>query len=96
MPRVLRSDLAESDLIEIWFFIAKDSPAAADRFLDLLDEKCELLAGSPEIGRRREELAPGLRGFPVKRYTIYYRQTDAGIEVVRVLSAYRDLGLQFP
>jgi toxin ParE1/3/4 len=96
LAKVLWSDLAESDLVEIWFFIAKDSPDAADRFLDLLDQKCELLAGSPEIGRRRNELSPGLRSFPVRRYTIYYRQTDTGIEVARILSAYQDLGLHFP
>lgn len=94
--RVQRSDLAEADLIEIWFFIAKDSPDAADRFLDLLAEKCQLLADSPEMGRRRDELAPTLRSFPVGRYAIYYRMTPKGIELARVLSAYRDLDAFFP
>jgi toxin ParE1/3/4 len=94
--RVRRSDLAEADLIEIWHFIAKDSPGAADRFLDLLEEKCQLLADSPEMGRRRDELAPALRSFPVERYAIYYRIAPGGIEIVRVLSAYRDLDAFFP
>jgi toxin ParE1/3/4 len=91
MARVLRSSTAEGDLVDIWMFIAKDSPDAADRFLDHLAQKCELLAESPEIGRRREELAPRLRSFPVGRYVIFYRIADPGIEVVRVLSAYRDV-----
>ena len=94
--RVQRSDLAEADLVEIWLFIAKDSPDAADRFLDLLAEKCELLAGSPEMGRRRDAFAPALRSFPVGRYAIYYRVTREGIEIARVLSAYRDLDAFFP
>jgi toxin ParE1/3/4 len=64
LPTVLRSDLAEDDLVEIWLFIAKDSPNAADRFLDLLDQKCQLLAESPEIGRRRPELAPACAASP--------------------------------
>jgi toxin ParE1/3/4 len=95
LPRVIRSSLAKSDLIEIWFFIAKDSPDAADRFLALISEKCELIATSPEMGRRRDELAPGLRSFPVGRYLIFYRPIEDGIEVARVLSAYRDTGAFF-
>lgn len=94
--RVRRSDLAEADLIEIWHFIAQDSPDAADRFLDLLEEKCHLLAASPEMGRRREDLAPALRSFPVGRYAIYYRMAPGGIEIARVLNAYRDLDAFFP
>lgn len=71
MANVRRSALAERDLLEIWAFIARDNPSAADRFLDLIGEKCDLLAVSPEMGRRREELAPSLRSFPVGRYIIF-------------------------
>lgn len=91
MASVRRSALAERDLLEIWSFIARDNPGAADRFLDLVGEKCELLANSPEIGRRRDDLAPSLRSFPVGRYVIFYRPAERGIQVVRVLSAYRDI-----
>lgn len=91
MAEVFRSNLAELDLLEIWHFIAEDSENAADRFLNLIGEKCELLAEFPKMGRLREELAPGLRSFPVKRYVIFYRPVDQGIEVVRVLSGYRDI-----
>ncbi len=95
MAEVLRSNLAELDLLEIWAYIAEDSSGAADKFLDLLDQKCSTLAEAPKIGRLREELAPDLRSFPVKRYIIFYRPIDGGIEVARVLSAYRDLGRVF-
>jgi len=33
-PAIDRSDLAESDLVDIWFHIACDDPIAADRFID--------------------------------------------------------------
>jgi toxin ParE1/3/4 len=89
------SRLAEQDLLEIWNYIARDNPDAADRFVDLLVQKCEFLADSPEIGRRREELSPRLRSFPVGRYIIFYRIAEKGIEVARILSAYRDLGQFF-
>jgi toxin ParE1/3/4 len=42
VARVLRRPLAHSDLTEIWAFIAEDSEAAADRFLDVLEEKFAL------------------------------------------------------
>ena len=90
MGEVLRSPLAETDLLEIWSFIAEDSPDNADRFLDLLAQKAELLSDNPRLGRARPELATGLRSFPVQRYVLYYRSSREGIELVRVLSAYRD------
>jgi len=87
--------LAEQDLLDIWTYIAQDNPEAADRFVDLLVQKCDNLCDFPEIGTRRDELAPSIRSFPVGRYVIFYRMADPDVEVVRVLSAYRDLGQFF-
>lgn len=95
MARARLSRLAEQDLLEIWSYIARDNPDAADRFVDLLTEKCGLLAEAPEMGRRREELSPRLRSFPVGRYVIFYRIAERDIEVARIISAYRDLGQIF-
>ena len=39
MPRVTRRPLAQTDILEIWDFIADDSVAAADRWVDHLDEQ---------------------------------------------------------
>ena len=44
MPRVTRRPLAQTDILEIWDFIADDSVAAADRWVDHLDEQFRLLA----------------------------------------------------
>ena len=68
MPRVKRRPLAQTDILEIWDFIADDSVAAADRWVDHLDEQFRLLATQPMMGRSRQELAPGVRSFPVGRY----------------------------
>ena len=93
MDRVNKLPTARSDLIEIWQYIADDSPENADRFLDTLEEKMGLLADNPRMGSRREELAEGLRAFPVKSYVIYYRPhgRKEGIEVVRVLNANQNI-----
>jgi toxin ParE1/3/4 len=91
MPTVLRTSQAHLDLVEIAFRIAEENPAAADRWLDLVNEKCRLLAQMPELGRKRPDLAPGLRGLPVGNYVIFYRPMKDGIQVIRVLHGARDL-----
>jgi len=91
MPTVLRTSQAHLDLVEIAFRIAGESPAAADQWLDLIAEKCQLLARMPELGRKRPDLAPELRGLPVGNYIIFYRPMNDGIQVIRVLHGARDL-----
>ena len=54
-PRLRRTARAEEDLIDIWAYVARDNPAAADRLLDLLDEKSQALARTPQIGMARED-----------------------------------------
>ena len=89
------SEKAREDLIDIWQYIALDSMENADNFVDLVYEKCADLAAFPEMGRRRDELIPGIRSLPVKRYVIFYRIRENNIEISRILSAYRDLGSVF-
>ena len=43
------------------------------------------------MGRRRDELLEELRSFPVDDYLIFYRPIEGGIEILRVISGYRDL-----
>jgi toxin ParE1/3/4 len=73
MARVTRRPEAESDVIEIWTYIAEDSVAEADRWVDRLDERLRLWATQPAIGRPREELAPSLRSMPFGRYVALCR-----------------------
>ena len=91
MAKIERSSQAQRDLVDIWLYIADDSPAAADKFLDQIDTICKLLSASPLLGRSREELGRKLRSFPVGDYLIFYRPKRTGIVVVRVLSGYRNL-----
>ena len=95
MPRVTRRPLAEADVFEIWDYIADDSLAAADRWVDRLDEQLRLLAAQPVMGRARDELAPCVRSFPFGRYVVFYVPLDDGIDVVRVLHGARDIDAVF-
>ena len=89
--QLLISEQATHDLTDIWLYIANDSPQAADKFLDAILKQCRLFCTSPEMGRQRDELLPGIRSFSIKRYIIFYRVIRDAVEVVRVLSAYRDV-----
>jgi len=91
MPRVDRTDQAQRDLEEILSFLDDWSPSAANRFAKTLRERTESLARMPEIGRSREELAPGLRSLTAGRYLIFYRPTEDGIMVIRVAHGSRDI-----
>jgi toxin ParE1/3/4 len=86
---------ARRDLAEINGFIIEESPQAANRFLRAFNKKCQLLAQFPEMGRAWNELRPPLRSFPIDRYLIFYCPVSEGIQVVRVLSGYRDLEAVF-
>lgn len=85
------SEQATHDLADIWLHVANDSPQVADKFLNLILEQCQLICSAPEIGRIRDELLPGIRSFPIKRYIVYYRVAAQSIEIIRILSGYRDI-----
>jgi toxin ParE1/3/4 len=85
------SVLAKSDLDCIWDYIAADSPIAADRLIDRIEDMIEMLARHPLLGRPRSELSPGLRSFAVGEYLIFYFARQHKLLVARVLSGYRNL-----
>jgi toxin ParE1/3/4 len=93
MPgEILRRPQARLDLIDIWNYIADDNEAAADRLLDRIGGVLQMLSEQPKAGRERAEPAPGLRSFPVGNYLLFYLPRPGGIDLVRVLSGYMDIG----
>ncbi len=91
MPQVTRTEQAELDLIDILVFLGRFGQRVADRFSDALDRACQLRAQFPQMGDACEELGPGVRRFPVDSYVVYYRPTDGGIEVLRVMHGSRNV-----
>ncbi len=78
--------------------IKVDNPVLALRFIYALNAAYDLLAKDPKISVVRDfgqpELA-GLRMWPLRgwfdKHLIFYRQTDKGIEIVRLLHASQDI-----
>jgi toxin ParE1/3/4 len=91
MNRYIIAPIAKQDLKEINHYLIRFSPAAARRLKEQIKQQCQSLATFPEMGRKADNLAPGLRSFPVGDYLIFYRLGNKHIEIVRVLSGYRDL-----
>jgi len=50
MTLVIHSQQAHLDLLSIWAYIAEDNPNAADKLLDVIDNKCNLLGENPKLG----------------------------------------------
>ena len=80
------TEQAESDVIDIWAYVAADSIDAADRLTDRFTETYQRLTATPGMGSKQEQYRPDLRAFPIGNYII-----DDGIEVYRVLHGARDL-----
>lgn len=95
MP-VLRQLKAIEDLEEISDYIAEHNQAAALRFLQAVEDSFQLLERLPLAGRVCRFRSPDLAGVRkrvvdgFRRYVIYYRPIDDGIEVLRVLHGSRD------
>ena len=84
------SVLAEQDLEEIWSYVAEAaSPATADRLIDAIIDRFELLLEQPRMGRLRPEFGAGVRSFTVENHVIYYRH-DEDVVIARVLHGRRD------
>ena len=91
MPRLLIRPEAESDLDEIWWYIAQDSPNQADKFLDRIQETLLALADYPKMGSCRDEIKSGVRSHLVGNYLIFYFPLHDGIDIIRVMNKARDI-----
>lgn len=97
MPRKLvvrHLPAAESDLLDIYYWLAKDSPARAASFLARLDERIGRLATHPRLGRvpRHPRLREaGYRVLMIESYLIFYIVRESVVEIHRAVHGSRSL-----
>lgn len=84
------TDPAREDLDHIWSYIAAHNIAAADKMIQRLVERFDMLARQPLIGEACPDLKPNLRSFPVRPYVIYYIVEAEDVAMIRVLHGARD------
>ncbi|WP_008313234.1 type II toxin-antitoxin system RelE/ParE family toxin [Leptolyngbya sp. PCC 6406] len=63
----------------------------AERFLSKLDAKFARITQFPNLGRPRDEILPELRSLALESYLILYIATESRVDILRVVSGYRDL-----
>jgi len=86
-------DVEESSL----FYLVHASEAVSVRFEAAVMETCAWILENPTSGARREFLSPrlsGLRMWSVRgfeKHLLFYRETEEGVEVVRVVHGARDI-----
>ena len=92
MPSVIYAPEADDDLFGIVEYIARDKPEAARKWLRKIRKTCETIAAQPEMGELRPGFGvAGARTFSVGNYVIFFRGTEGGIEVSRVIHGNRDM-----
>ncbi|QEG41829.1 type II toxin-antitoxin system RelE/ParE family toxin [Roseimaritima ulvae] len=92
MPRIRLTASAQSDLAEIWHYIAieQQSPLNADSLADAFNERFQLLASHPHSEELVEHLRLGTRRSIVKkRFLVFYQAESDGILILRVLHGAR-------
>ncbi|MBY3174216.1 type II toxin-antitoxin system RelE/ParE family toxin [Rhizobium leguminosarum] len=76
---------AQRQMRDIWRNIAVHNEPAADRLLQKLFDKFELVAAHPEMGPARPEISPVARLIIEGRYIAIYEPTNYGAEIVVVV-----------
>jgi toxin ParE1/3/4 len=95
-PQFRLTEPAVQDIKQIADYIAQQSGLdAADRFLSKLDAKFSTVAQFPNLGRKRDEILPNSRSLSLNNYLILYLPIGQDIEILRVVSGYRDLTALF-
>jgi len=82
---IVVSPEAREDIDQLYAYLARDSPAAADHILARIIEVLDLLA-SGQFEGRRVTLRDGqiVHGWAVPPYRVYYRKIADEFQVVRV------------
>src|ERR1700749_4915669 len=100
-PRVVRKPEVRRDLVESADYIAQGNLDAALRFLDAAERAFDFWAPKREAGQPcnfpQAELA-GVRVWPIygfRNYLAFYRPTNDGVEIWRVLHGARDIDALF-
>ena len=77
---------AKRDLEAIWLYTLEEwGLEQANRYTDELTDVFAQLAVGPQLGTACDHIRTGYRRRRVGRHVVYYRMTDYGISVVRIL-----------
>ena len=89
---------AETDLDDIWIYVARDSGSLdiANRLIDSITDRFLFLAGFPQAERSRErDFGAGTRSFPAGEFVIVYAVEGVDVLILRVVHGKREFNALF-
>jgi toxin ParE1/3/4 len=80
------SPRAQADLDEIWDYTVNHwGIGQAERYIRQLETAIKSVATEPELGRSCDEIRTGYKKFPAGSHVLFFRRTEGGVDVVRIL-----------
>ena len=95
-PRASIRPAAREDLYEQFLYLADRDRQIAWQFLQAVEATVDTLVDSPDLGIRYESARGRFRDLRVwkanrfKNHLIFYRPTNEGVEIVRIVHGARD------
>ncbi|MBO3462011.1 type II toxin-antitoxin system RelE/ParE family toxin [Aetokthonos hydrillicola Thurmond2011] len=91
MSNYIISPSASRDLNQIADYFLDVNLEAGEKLFREFNKKCHNLAKFPNMGRSYAHIRADLRGLPLDKYIILYKDIDDGIEILRIISGRQDL-----
>ena len=86
MTRYVLSPRARADIEEIWRYTVRHwDVEQAERYTRMIQAEIEQIASAPARGRACDAIRADYRKSPAGSHMLFYRLTDRGIDVVRIL-----------
>ncbi|HIG26702.1 MAG TPA: type II toxin-antitoxin system RelE/ParE family toxin [Verrucomicrobiales bacterium] len=92
MSGYLFTETVRQDANDIWDYISQDIIDAVDRVIAEFQRVVSRLSVLPDMGHRREDLTgKDYRFWSVHSYLIIYNPDSTPLQIVRILSGFRDI-----
>jgi len=90
---VFVSPRVRAELDDIWRHTATESASIdiANRVVESITDQFVQLSKHPHLGRRRDDLRPGLRSVTVSSYIVIYRVDGSNVRILHVVHGRRDI-----
>ena len=96
MPSYRLSRLAKEDLFKILSSTIESwGEPQAKVYAQTIDGALVKLAKHPNLGRERSDVYIGARSFPIERHIVFYKISEKGIDVARILHQRMDPSYHF-
>jgi toxin ParE1/3/4 len=94
---IRRTRQLRQDIIEIYYYVYRRSPQAAERVFDAIERSIKALRDIPGAGRLWNSPDPRLEGMrvtvitPYRNFLVFFRSTPTAVEVYRLIHGARQL-----